>query len=432
MFENYLKMSIKVLLRKKFFTGISLFGISFTILVLIIASSFLEHSLNPGGPRVNDDRTLIADRLLGRDSAKTSQWHSSPGYGFYRKYAKKMVLPKYVSVITNGSSYYTYVEGKKLNFMSKYTDADFWKIYKFNFLYGKPFTAEDNDAAQKVAVISEQTAEKYFGEKNVVGQFIDISGQFYKVIGVVENISVVNTLLHADMWIPVKTNQKLEDDIFGGSKIIVLANSPDDFTQIKNDFLDVTKEALHDPKITTSYVDEMKCELKTPFEKTFKTLTMQRDDFSGYTTNSNYIPQESGVMKVVILSSLVGVVIILFMLLPSINLVNINLSRMVERNSEIGVRKAFGASNNVLVGQFVTENIILTTIGGFISLVLSYIIIQIVNTSESIPHLELSINLTVFVAAFFICLLFGVLSGVYPAYKMSRMHPVEALRGGEK
>ena len=59
------------------------------------------------------------------------------------------------------------------------------------------------------------------------------------------------------------------------------------------------------------------------------------------------------------------------MLLPTLNLVNINISRIMERASEIGVRKAFGASSRTLVGQFVVENIILTLVGGAFGLVLS-------------------------------------------------------------
>ena len=66
-------------------------------------------------------------------------------------------------------------------------------------------------------------------------------------------------------------------------------------------------------------------------------------------------------------------VMFLFMALPTLNLVNINLSRILERSSEIGVRKAFGASSRTLVGQFVMENVILTLVGGALALVLSWI-----------------------------------------------------------
>ena len=62
----------------------------------------------------------------------------------------------------------------------------------------------------------------------------------------------------------------------------------------------------------------------------------------------------------------IGVFILLVMLLPTLNLININVTRIMERSSEIGVRKAFGASSRTLVYQFIVENIILTLIGGII------------------------------------------------------------------
>ena len=72
---------------------------------------------------------------------------------------------------------------------------------------------------------------------------------------------------------------------------------------------------------------------------------------------------------------------LLFVLLPTVNLVNINVSRIMERASEIGVRKAFGASARTLVGQFIVENVLLTLIGGLIGLVLSLFVLRALNES---------------------------------------------------
>ena len=103
----------------------------------------------------------------------------------------------------------------------------------------------------------------------------------------------------------------------------------------------------------------------------------------------------------------------------------------MERSSEIGVRKAFGASSKTLVWQFIVENVIITLIGGLISLLMAAIVLHIINQSDIIPYAQLSLNLRIFCYSLIICLFFGLFSGVYPAFKMSRMFPVEALRGGQ-
>ena len=116
------------------------------------------------------------------------------------------------------------------------------------------------------------------------------------------------------------------------------------------------------------------------------------------------------------------------MLLPTLNLININISRIMERSSEIAVRKAFGASSRTLVWQFIIENIILTIIGAAIGLLVSFIIIQVINNSDLIANMHLAINFTVLFYALIACLVFGLLSGVYPAWRMSKMHVVTALK----
>ncbi len=122
---------------------------------------------------------------------------------------------------------------------------------------------------------------------------------------------------------------------------------------------------------------------------------------------------------------------LLFMMLPTLNLININTSRIMERASEIGIRKAFGASTSTLTVQFIIENIILTFIGGAIGLIIAFVALNIIESSGIIPHAELNINYKVFLAAIALCLIFGFLSGVLPAFRMSRLQVVQAIKGGE-
>ncbi len=129
------------------------------------------------------------------------------------------------------------------------------------------------------------------------------------------------------------------------------------------------------------------------------------------------------------LLALVSGLVLAFMLLPAINLVNVNLSRIYERMSEIGVRKAFGASSSRLVGQFVFENVVLCIVGGVIGVILSALVLAGINSSGVVPDADFSISLGVFFAGVGLAVFFGVLSGLYPAWRMSRLHPVVALKG---
>ncbi len=120
------------------------------------------------------------------------------------------------------------------------------------------------------------------------------------------------------------------------------------------------------------------------------------------------------------------------MALPALNLVNLSLSRILERSSEIGVRKAFGATRGRLVLQFVAENVVLALAGGALGLVAAAGVLSAVNRSGLIPCSQLSVNGRVFLYGLAATLVFGVLSGALPALRMSRLHPVEALRGGPR
>ena len=127
----------------------------------------------------------------------------------------------------------------------------------------------------------------------------------------------------------------------------------------------------------------------------------------------------------------VSLLVFLFMLMPTINLVNINVSRIMERSSEIGVRKAFGASSGTLIGQFLVENIFLTLIGGLIGFLLSALVLEMIADSGLIPYAQLGLNIRVFGIGLGLSLIFGFISGVYPAYKMSKLQAVQALKGGQ-
>ncbi|UOQ74931.1 ABC transporter permease [Hymenobacter cellulosilyticus] len=159
-----------------------------------------------------------------------------------------------------------------------------------------------------------------------------------------------------------------------------------------------------------------------------KTLTAHADDLLATLTRQILGQGESESPKITAFYFIAFGLALLFMALPALNLVNINLSRIMDRSSEIGVRKAFGATSNTLVGQFLIENIFLTLLGGLLGLALAYGVLELINDAGLIPYARLTLNVRVFGWALLAAVFFGVLSGVYPAFKMSRVAPVEALK----
>ena len=140
-------------------------------------------------------------------------------------------------------------------------------------------------------------------------------------------------------------------------------------------------------------------------------------------------PEEAPVRRLFVAAA---VLTLLFMLLPAVNLMNITLSRIVERSEEIGVRKAFGASSWHLVGQLLVENSVLCLIGGALSLVLAAGSLRAIEVSGMLPYAEFHLNWRLFAVALALALVFALLSGVGPAWRMSRLRPVAALRGGPR
>jgi putative ABC transport system permease protein len=153
---------------------------------------------------------------------------------------------------------------------------------------------------------------------------------------------------------------------------------------------------------------------------------------AGFARNMPLSDRKSPDNQVWRLVSLMAGLGLLFVLIPTVNLVNINISRIMERASEIGVRKAFGAPARTLVGQFLIENLLLTLIGGVVGFALSIVVLRALSSGGVFQDAHFTINARVFLYGMALATGFGLISGVYPAWRMSRLNPVQALKGGSR
>jgi putative ABC transport system permease protein len=414
MLKHYLIISVKVLLRRKFYTFISLFGISFALMVLVVFFALYENSFGNVAPESNNDRILSV--FWVQFGGKRYFRISAPGYVLLKHYLKLHTLPRIeaASIYSSNSSVDLLFHGRAVKVSRKRTDGDYWKIFDFRFLEGRPLTEDDEKNANHVAVISESTRKKIFGEKSPLGAFIKMEGRPFRVVGVVPDVPGLRDRTFADVWVPLstaKTKAYLEDGVFGDFHAAVLAQTRADIALIKNEYSRRLRRLDYPVPEPWTHA---KGRLETYLEIGART-TLNKRGVLDKTFATRF--------RVILL---IGVFIFIF--LPTINLVNLNLSRIAERSSEIGVRRACGASTRVLVIQFVIENTVLTIIGGILACGLSWAILGVFNIFDVGHFKNLRFNFFVFFYSFAFTILFGGMSGIYPAWKMSRLHPVAALR----
>ncbi|RYY97893.1 MAG: ABC transporter permease [Chitinophagaceae bacterium] len=411
MLKNYLKIAIAVLRRRKFFTFISLFGIAFTLSIITVLTAFVDNTVSANYPEVNRDRSLYITLLRQENTKQQGQMSSPASYYYLDKYVNSLKTPEKVAISSFFTATNAYCNGRKLSINLKYTNQPFWDVMEFAFLEGKPYTEQQIRNGERVAVISEDTKRDYFGEKpGVVGQTIEVDNQTYRVSGVVKSVPVTMPISHADMYVPYTLSKAdyRQQAMSGNYTAVLMGRSGSDLPKIRDEYAAV--------------VSRIK-----PEQKDFDVFKSNADPYvASFLRNLPFGDTDDGGVGRAMMA--VALMLLLFMLLPALNLVNINTSRIMERSSEIGVRKAFGASGRTLVGQFVVENLILTFIGCIAGVAVSFIAIQVINSTGFINNIHLAINGTVLAVSLVACVVFGLLSGVYPAWRMSRLQVVQALK----
>lgn len=401
------------MLRKKYYTALTLVGISLTIMIITIFASFIDQIISANSPEANRDRTLILDKVSVYKDGK--QTDAMPSLTLLQKNIRDLESTETISYYST-REFVSFLNGKAAGHVLKFTDENFWKITDFKFLAGKAFRTNEVKKGDRVAVINEKTKAYFFNKKEALGKTIKIYGLTFKVIGMVKSATPFSKV-YSDVYVPytTDTNIQLTDKEIEGTYSALLLAKTNELKKVRSEL-----SAYLKGKNMISGADSVKMHAFTALEQFSKSSSKNDDE------------PEYGKTAIVIL-----VVLTLFMLIPAISLVNINITRIGERAEEIGVRKSFGATSGTLVTQLVIENIIITLIGGLIGLGLSVyasqLLVHLINTFDPLfkmPTDSFVISWQVFVFCLFSCLLLGLISGVYPAWKMSRMNVIYALKGG--
>ena len=415
MFKNYLKITFAVMRRRKFYTFISLFGISLTLTVLLVITAFFDNLFAPNYPEINRERMLYASKIEQRDTTHNNTDNSPLSRYFIETYMMTLKTPEKVTAV-GSNTLNTYLDGQKAELRIKYTDVSFWEMTGFEFVEGRAFSNETIKGNDNALIISSDIRDKYFGKDvSVVGKTTEIGNDLFHIVGVVRGCAAIQGFfVVGDVYMPYTSDKSLGKDksYSGNYNALILAKNVGDLPVIKAEFDEVLAKVPR-PKV---------------LDFTPQVIYVRPETAIGnmiYNLAGNGAESGKSLFVTVLL-----VFVFLFMSLPALNLVNVNISRIMERASEIGIRKAFGASASTLTVQFIVENLILTVIGGVLALVFAGGVLTLLNRIGigDNAYLDLKINWKVALVAFILSLAFGLLSGVYPAWRMAKLSVVNALK----
>lgn len=321
----------------------------------------------------------------------------------------------------------SFEEGECISLPVKDVDDAYWKIMDHKFIAGKPFDKATVESGLKNAIITESTAIKLIGDaQKAVGQEINVSQIPYRVQGVIKDTSPLMGTSYAKIYLPYQP-EKEEDlwmDGYGGNTSVYLLMADG----VKSE--DIRVQVKH--RYET---------LNSSFAKEGKELVYHGAPFTSEEANTNWgsntTPDTETPRKTRF------AIYCILLLLPAINLSSMTRSRLRRRISEIGVRRAFGATKFSIMNRFITENLIMTLAGGIIGFILCLIFVTLFSNmfiaygglfadgeiQGSNPTFSMLMNFKTFGIALLFCFILNLMSTGIPAWRASKVNPAEAISG---
>lgn len=415
MIKQYFKQAWRLLKENPVLSAISIIGTALAICMIMVIVMSHEVKNAPYPPETNRDRMLYMKFVRAQEIKSKGSSNSTLGYQLAKEGFKALQTPQAVSIVSayEPPALITTPGSRNIDSYDKLlTDESFWELFDFSFIKGNPYSKADVDAGIRKAVITRKIAREIFGTTDAVGKTILVNYTDYTICGVVNDVSKLATAAYAQIWIPL-TSQPIYkeeyDQIVGKYRVYILAKDKKDFAAIR---AETEKLRL---KYNTSLNGEYFADYKGQPDSHFAYLNRE---WAGHDLNVKKIAAQY------------VLIIFLLLLIPAVNLSSMTGSRMRKRLSELGVRRAYGASKNNLLYQILAESMFQTFIGGLVGLLFSYVAAyafkEILYDGAAISPFSL-FSPAIFLYAFIFCLLLNILSSIIPAWYTSRKPIVESI-----
>lgn len=422
MIIQYFKQAWQLLRETPLVSTISIAGTALSIAMVMVVVLIYQIQLANYKPETNRDRMLY---VYGT-RVETKDGNGSRNNGYMSAEVVKECFyalgkPEAVTAIAM-TELPVSVPSRRLykEYKIKSVDTGFWNVFDFDFIQGKAFTEADFNSGLLKVVVSDRLAREIFGRTDVTGETVVISFKSYTICGVVKEVSSAAIDAHAHVWRPYTSDDLLlsssnnyGEGMIGPFQVLMLAESRNDFEDIKNELERRIQEYNSN---------------KSEYKVSFIQGPLTRLDIAMGANGFQSIDKTSVLMRI-------GLLLLFLLLVPALNLIGVIQSSVQRRHSEIGVRKAFGATNGRLLNQILSENLLTSLIGGVAGLALSYLFLiackSFLLRGEPILNAEMLLQPVTFGLALLITLFMNILSAVVPAVRITRQSVTTALKEGD-
>ncbi len=430
MLLNYLKIALRNLKKNKGYSLINIFGLTIGIACCVIILLFIRNELSYDKFYNNSDsiyRVYIKSSINGQESCNCKT--AAPlGNTLVRDFPEVIT---YTRIGFFGNHVLKYKD-KVFRERRLYTaDSNFFSVFSLPLIKGNAKTALSRP---NFIVMTQSAAQKYFGDENPVGKTLNADYRTpFLVTGVMKDFPA-NSSFRCDFLLSMSTYTVTKDDNWLGMSYItyiVLQKGTDPFIfqkklkKIVNAYVGPQAESV----LGISFNEFLDKGNKWDFYlQPFTSIYLYSQKNYGIDTNSEFAEQSTSNIDYVYIFSAVAAFILL---LAIINFINLTTARSETRSKEVGIKKTLGSNKTKLIGQFLTESILVSLFSVLVSITLVEITLPFFNqlTGKNL-NLELLNNVYTIPGLILFAVIIGIISGSYPAFYLSSFKPIHLFKTG--
>lgn len=422
---NILKTTWGAFKQQPVLSIISVIGTALAIFLIMVVVMMQQVKVAPFAPESNRDR-MLHNRYASVAQIDNEKYQSNGpmSWDHIKQVFMSMTTPEAVAVYTAFSTTGNLSLPNEVPLAVDYIGVNdqFWKVFDFTFIDGKPFDEATFNANIPVIVITESVAKKLFGTTEVTGRSIDFDHVPYTVAGVVKDVSSLATTAYAQAWPNLSSTVEFASvwngNIGGSLAATILAKSRDDFDAVRAEY----NKSINAYNTTLKESGQEVITRNRPYD--------QEKDACGQAANIE--PDVEGARRTR------WIIYAILLIVPAVNLSSMTESRLRQRVAEIGVRRAFGAKRSEILGGLITENLLITLAAGIVGWVLSIVFAYLSSSflfaqpfTSTVNPASLEIGMLVqpstFLWALLFCFVLNLISSGIPAFCASRSNIVNSL-----